>query len=170
MPDLYASWIHGHSVVVENPPSDPGLLSVTHFGWGTVARIRPGKSFWFHIPIPTPVIDKNQRLKLIKFFLLHKISQHGALEFVHLWDGSRKVASRFRNKHSGASDLIRTWGDHLGIDAVSTFELETPAVAGTGFGISFNVTAFEHDGGEFIPFDHPAELMVAAAGGDFWPS
>jgi hypothetical protein len=56
-----ASWTQGNSLVVENP--EPGV-DTSHYGWGTVAKLQPGVSQWFHIPLPTPVIVNYQRSRL----------------------------------------------------------------------------------------------------------
>ena len=78
-----ASWIHGNALTVENPEN---LNRVGHFGWGADMDVKHGKSSWFHIALPTPVIVAGARSKLIRVFLMFK-SEVGSIRNVHVYDG-----------------------------------------------------------------------------------
>jgi hypothetical protein len=148
---VYASWVHGNALVVENPGN---LTSLGHFGWGGDMRIKPGKDTWFHIPIPTPVITGNVRTHIQKLFLLFD-SENGSIRNVHIYDGPIKV-----QEFNG----LMLEGNHFSsIDAVNTFNLSNPHTVLWGMSISFYYIAS-------IGFDSsiPApRLAVSTAGGDF---
>lgn len=62
---FHASWVHGNALTVENPEN---LNRVGHFGWGADMQVKPGKSSWFHIALPTPVILSDARSNLNRVF------------------------------------------------------------------------------------------------------
>ena len=68
---LYASWAHGNAVVAENPEN---MAHVGHFGWGSDMAVNPGRAAWFHVPVPTPVMVGDVRVKLQRFFLLFNVA------------------------------------------------------------------------------------------------
>ena len=177
---MTASWIHGNSVVVEDPPNDPQVFSMTHYGWGTVVRIRPNTSFWLHIPIPTPVIVNDKRLKLIRVFLLWRVaSGKGLLTGLDLWDGGRKITGptvngvvmRAFKSPWELRDVYLSSGDYLSIEK-GRFELAMPAPSEVGFNLSFKLSAVWPDAGAgHIPdIWTKAEFHICAAGGDFVPT
>lgn len=150
---LYASWTHGNAITVESPEN---LARVGYFGWGGDMLIRPGKSSWFHIPIPTPVITLEGRTKLQRVFLLFLTNQgFGTIRSVHVYDGA-SVVQKF--------DGLSLQGDHRGgLDGHNTFSMATPHTVAVGIGISFLCVAA-------IGFDSPippSAMTVASAGGDF---
>jgi hypothetical protein len=154
---LYASWIHGNALVAEGQqPNDDSITSFTHYGWGTVAKVKAERSVWFHIPIPTPFVIDGKRSLLQKFFLLYKTTGPGRIEYIHLWDGARKVP--FSGNYPGTDGRVMGAGEHLGIDQESTFDLAQSEPTGVGFNLSINAHAGTLE----------LELMIAAAGGDFW--
>lgn len=165
----FASWVHGNAVTLEQEVPERGsIFSFRHVGWGIQARIRPGFGGWFHVPIPTPVIVDERRLKLVRAFLLFAIENRGSLEYLHLYDGQRLVTKRYKGQNQDANDLLRIRGvHHTELDHLNTFELESPAVAEFGFGLSFYVNADGYAGGGFIDDKDAAILTVSAAGGDF---
>jgi len=146
-----ASWIHGTALTVENPEN---LNRVGHFGWGADMEVKHGRSSWFHIALPTPVIVAGARSKLIRVFLMFK-SEVGSIRNVHVYDGPSKV-QEFNN-------LLST-GEHLSsLDPVNTFNLTSPHTVIFGIGVSFLYTAD-------IGFDSaipPSRLIVSSAGGDY---
>jgi hypothetical protein len=150
---LHASWVHGTALAVENPEN---LARVGFFGWGGDMLIQPGKSSWFHLPVPTPVIVADTRLKLVRVFVLFK-SDPGAgnIRNVHVWDGSAKV-TEFNN--------LNLQGEHRnGLDAQNTFNLPSVHTVAFGIGISF---FFQAAVGIDSPIP-PARLIVGTGGGDF---
>ena len=81
---FHASWVHGNALTVENPEN---LNRVGHFGWGADMQVKPGKSSWFHIALPTPVILSDARSNLNRVFLMFETEQ-GSIRNVHVFDGS----------------------------------------------------------------------------------
>jgi hypothetical protein len=148
---LYASWIHGNAVTVENPGS---LNRVGHYGWGGDMAIKPGQSSWFHIPLPTPVIAAGVRTKLQRVFMNFK-AESCSIRNVHVYDGSSKVHD--------FNDLFLEGEHRLTLDSQNTFQLPTPYTVVWGIGISFFVVSS-------IGFDTripDARLIIEAAGGDY---
>ncbi|KAJ9661771.1 hypothetical protein H2198_001736 [Neophaeococcomyces mojaviensis] len=148
---LYASWTHGNALTVESPEN---LNRVGHNGWGADMSVKAGKSSWFHIPVPTPVIVGDVRSQFQKFFLLFS-ADGGQIREVHIYDGSSKI-----QEFNG----LNLAGEHrLSLDGANTFNLSTPHVVRWGIGITFAFTAS-------IGFDSqipPSRLIVASAGADF---
>src|SRR5689334_6640329 len=146
-----ASWIHGNALTVENPEN---LNRVVHFGWGADMEVKHGKSSWFHIPLPTPVIVSGARSMLMRVFLM-SMSVVGSIRSVHVYDGSSKV-QEFNN--------LQSTGEHrISLDPVNTFNLTGPHTVIFGIGVSFFYVAD-------IGFDSiipPSRLIVASAGGDY---
>lgn len=108
---LYASWVHGNALTVE----DPGALSRDgHFGWGRDLQFIPGKSSWLHVPIPIPVIAKDTRTQVQRFFLTF-LAENCEIRGVHIYDGSSKVQEL---------NGLHLSGEHRsGVDGVNTFDL-----------------------------------------------
>ena len=148
---MHASWIHGNGLTVESPEN---LNRIGHFGWGADMSVKPGKSSWFHISLPTPVIVSDVRSQLQRVFLLFD-AQGGSIRNVHVYDGSSVI-------HEVNNILFE--GEHrLQLDAKNTFNLPNPHTVVWGIGISFVFTAA-------IGFDSaipPSRLILGAAGGDF---
>ena len=148
---FHASWVHGNALTVESPEN---LIRIGHFGWGADMQIAPGKSSWFHVPLPTPVIPNGTQSSLLRVFLMFEAEQ-GSIRNVHVYDGSVKVQ---------AFDDLNLKGKHqFAIDSVNTFNLAAPHGSLFGIGVSFLFIAD-------IGFDlaiPPSRLVVASAGGDY---
>jgi len=91
MPIKAAMWVHGNVVEVENPK--PTLKVVR---WGAGSRFEESKDdkveYWFHIPIPTPVILDGVRPPLNKIFISYN-NKGAAVVYaneIHIWDGGSK--------------------------------------------------------------------------------
>jgi hypothetical protein len=148
---FHASWVHGNALTVENPEN---LNRVGHFGWGADMQVKPGKSSWFHIALPTPVIVSDSRSNLIRVFLMFE-SEQGSIRNVHVYDGSFKVQE--------FNDLLITGEHRLSLDSVNTFNLANPHTVILGIGVSLLYIAD-------IGFDStipPSRLILASAGGDY---
>jgi Family of unknown function (DUF6623) len=148
-----ASWTHGNSLTVETPQN---LASIIHIGWGTELRFVPGKSSWCHIPIPTPVIVDNQRLKVQKLFLFFNVKEgQGSIRNIHVYDGPSRIQT---------FDGLTLKGDHGGgIDSVNTITLQNQHSVLFGISISF---LFQAAIGIDSPIPPPL-LTVTTAGADF---
>lgn len=151
---LYASWIHGNALVVQNEASS-NLVSIDHSGWGVDMMVKPRSASWFHIPIPTPVVIGDTRAKLIRVFITFYSDPGGRIESVHVFDGFNKI-----HQFDG---LISEGDNRNELNSSNTFTLPTPHDVTQGIGISFSfVTA--------TPFDTPNfhfRLQVVSAGGDY---
>jgi uncharacterized protein DUF6623 len=148
---FHASWVHGTALTVEQPEN---LSHVGHYGWGADMRIVPGKSSWFHVPLPTPVILNDSRSSLLRVFLMFETEQ-GSIRNVHVYDGSSKV-QEFNN-------LLLTGEHRINLDAANTFNLTRPHSGAFGVGVSFFFVAD-------IGFDSnipPPRLILGSAGGDY---
>jgi hypothetical protein len=171
---FHASWVQGNALVVENPSDDPGTITISHYGWGTEARMQPGVSQWFHIPIPTPVIVNNQRSRLLRVFLLYKLEGIASIVYLHLYDGGTLVTQYWKGFTNFFDGAVHIGGDHTSIDQKSTFE---PYVSGKaagdlyevryGLSLSFQVEVSAYGHGDFIPFSQKSVLTVIAAGADY---
>jgi len=148
-----ASWTHGNSLTVETPQN---LSSITHIGWGTELRFASGKSSWCHIPIPTPVIVNDQRLKVQKLFLLFNVKEaQSRIMNIHIYDGPNRIQT---------FDGLSLKGDHSGgIDDVNTITLQKQHEVFYGVSISF---FFQAATGIDSPIPPPL-LTVTTAGADF---
>lgn len=149
---MHASWVHGNALTVESPEN---LTRVGHFAWGADMQIKPGKSSWFHIPIPTPVIVDDVRTTVQRVFLLFS-SEWGSIRHVHVTDGSFKIQE--------FEDLSLDGEHRSSLDGQNMFILAQPHKVRWGIGISFFYTAA-------IGFDTPlppSRLILGSAGGDFF--
>jgi hypothetical protein len=148
---LQASWIHGNALTVEQPEN---LSHVGHYGWGADMRIVPGKSSWFHVPLPTPVILNDKRSSLLRVFLMFETEQ-GSIRNVHVYDGSSQVQE--------FNDLFLSGEHRVNLDGQNTFNLAKPHVVAYGIGVTFFYVAD-------IGFDSnipPPRLVLGSAGGDY---
>ena len=164
MAGFTASWVHGHAVVMEQPPQeDGGVFGFNHFGWGTQIVMRPGFARWFHIPIPTPVILDGKRMKLIRFFLQYQqiqgYARSGYIADVHLWDGRTRKALASANDFKSNPDAR--------IDGHVTYEPHRPIEWWFGLGVSFRLGAHGNVGGHFVDNEDAPVLVIGSAGADF---
>jgi hypothetical protein len=147
---LHASWTHGNAVRVESPEN---FKSIKPMGWGTDLEFIPDRQSWLHIPVPTPVIVKDVRVKVQTFFLLFT-SDSAFLNEVHIFDGPARIQTFLTHGK---------WGKHgNGIDADNTFKLSTPHSVAWGMSIS---CLFK--GSDSIEVIVRPKLSVIAAGADF---
>jgi hypothetical protein len=117
-------------------------------------RIVPGKSSWFHVPLPTPVILDGNRSSLIRVFLMFETEQ-GSIRNVHVYDGSSKVQE--------FNDLFLQGEHRINLDGANTFTLSQPHSVIFGIGVSlFFVADIGFDSN--IP---PPRLILGSAGGDY---
>ena len=148
----YASWVHGNALTIESPEY---VTRNGHFGWGSDLLLESGKSGWFHIALPTPVLVA-ERTKLKTVYLLFKTDVEMAyIQTVHLYDGSLKLYE--------FNDLHLQGEHHLQVDQQNTLNLPAPQDLRFGVGISFFCVApiRPEDGGT------ASQLIVASAGADF---
>jgi energy-converting hydrogenase Eha subunit A len=114
------------------------------------------KGYWFHVPIPTPVIDNGRRASLIRVFTLYNATPGVSLAAVHVYDGVNKIAAlapafpRPASLPTGARGLIDIQ------EGVNRFTLPAPRQVFWGIGISLAVT-FVNDG----------DITFFTAGADF---
>src|SRR6266700_955815 len=148
-----AMWIQGNALTVESPAA---VVQTLHIGWGTVVYGVLGKSSWFHIPVPSPVVINDARPRLTKVFLMFDVGAGmGYISNVHLYDGP------YNFKQFNGLYLV---GDHRTyLDGANTLVLDAPQTIYLALGISFHFQfAACFDGGCATPW-----FTISSAGGDF---
>ncbi len=144
----YASWIHGHSVNVE----EPGTVRLRRIG-SHVEITGDRQTFnWLHFAIPSPVIVNGSRLKVgsvLLRFRMGTLSENYDTEVkaVHVYDGENKIAS-YDNLELRHSDWIS-----------ERFLVPNNPPILWGLGISVNVS--------FIGIESDAIIEFSSAGCDF---
>ncbi|MCC7248930.1 MAG: hypothetical protein IT473_09935 [Lysobacter sp.] len=163
----HASWVHGNAVVTELPSG----LYVQHWGWGTELAFtyRLGQSpakAWCHIPIPTPVIVDNVRLKAQTFFLMFKTGQHAAIDNIHVFDGPHKVHGW--DVIEGSNYAARRTGDHSrGLDSSNVFVLPEPHEVMFGLSLAFAIAPVSVN--TSLPLKDPeGSVLITGAGADLF--
>lgn len=90
-PIEYASWAHGTDLQVE---LDANVASMRKFGFFTRVVGKPNTTNWYHLPIPTPVITKGNRLAICRAMLRFVTGGPSAVvRDVHIYDGSSRIAA-----------------------------------------------------------------------------
>jgi hypothetical protein len=124
-----ASWVHGHSLTLEQPTS----LTLTCLGYGGVVTIPAtptvagGHSGWLHLAIPTPVLVGSVRAKLNRVLFHYKPDPSGGIiDRVHVWDGANRIY---------VNDNLTLWGS----EQLATFNFTEPPSIWRGVGISIHV-------------------------------
>ncbi|MFP3868462.1 MAG: DUF6623 family protein [Desulfobacteraceae bacterium] len=149
---LNAYWIHG--TIIE--PEYPGRLTNTQRkGWGTIFTGKENNFNWFHIMVPTPVIEENTRVSLKKFFVLFRTIGDARITNIHVWDGRTKI---------WAKDGMNLSGWHLNIGPADTFPVDPMISLKTGLDICVRVQ-FGSKSGTTDPAIH-----FSTAGADFYRS
>jgi hypothetical protein len=106
------------------------------------------KGYWFHFPLPTPVIVADRRSRLLRVFCLWEARPGAAPCCVHVWDGpNRKAAFAITPNSTGSPNLV---------EGVTQFNLPTPPEV--QFGVNISLGAF---------FSADADLTFFSAGADF---
>jgi hypothetical protein len=129
----YASWMHGHSMQIENPER---LTQVMRIGWCALVIGMPGTDNWFHFPVPTPVIINDVRLQADAVILSFETGSADAIvRDVHVYDGWNRIAEFNDLNLSGAQDFVR-----LVVPGTPSVELGM----GISVGVHFGVEALDH--------------------------
>jgi len=117
------------------------------------------KGYWFHFPIPTPVITPNGRAALRTVFLLYEERTGAEVWAVHVFHGLDRIAAFGVDRHRmpPQQPTGRRGFDDL-IEGVSRFDLPSPHTMLFSVGISVAV-AFTQD----------ADITFISAGADFEP-
>lgn len=90
-PIEHASWAHGTDLQIE---VDANVESVRRFGFFTRVVGKPGTTNWYHLPIPTPVITKGNRLAIARAMLRFVTGGTSAVvRDVHIYDGEARIAA-----------------------------------------------------------------------------
>ena len=90
-PIEYASWAHGTDLQIE---LDANVASMQKFGFFTRVVGKPNTTNWYHLPIPTPVITKDNRLAICRAMLRFVTGGPNAVvRDVHIYDGSSRIAA-----------------------------------------------------------------------------
>ena len=90
-PIEYASWAHGTDLQIE---LEANVGSMRKFGFFTRVVGKPNTTNWYHLPIPTPVITKGNRLAICRAMLRFVTGGPSAVvRDVHIYDGSSRIAA-----------------------------------------------------------------------------
>jgi hypothetical protein len=164
----HASWAHGNAVVTELPS---GLL-VRHWGGGTelqfiFAANQSPPTAWCHIPIPTPVIVNDARLKVRKLFLLFKTGQHAAIDSVHVFDGPNRIHAEDFKPGGGGNGPRRSGNHSNGISVANTITLPADHPVQWGMSIAFKLAPVAITTSS-PPVDPEGTVLITSAGADFF--
>jgi hypothetical protein len=92
-----ARWVHGNAF---QPEDLTNITRMERKGWGLEVWGKPDSIAWFHVPVITPVIIDNERLKLGAVFVLYTCTSTppphldlGGSRLLHLYiyDGKEKI-------------------------------------------------------------------------------
>ena len=164
----HASWAHGNAVVTELPS---GLL-VRHWGGGTelqftfAANQNPPEA-WCHIPIPTPVIVNDVRMKVRRLFLLYRTGQHAAIDSVHIFDGPHRIHMEDFRPGGGGNGPRRSGNHSNGIDPTNIITLGADREVLWGLSIAFRIVPVAITISS-PPVDPEGTVLITAAGADFF--
>lgn len=86
------------------------------------------KGYWFHIPVPTPVIVGGVRAQLQRVFVLWTATGDLGLAAIHVWDGAQRIATLGAGTQQSADQLIP-----------GSTQFDLPASHSVAFGISISV-------------------------------
>lgn len=90
-PIEYASWAHGTDLQIE---LETNVASMRKYGFFTRVVGKPNTTNWYHLPIPTPVITKGNRLAICRAMLRFVTGGPSAVvRDVHIYDGSSRIAA-----------------------------------------------------------------------------
>lgn len=139
---LYASWVHGHSAQIElNERGRGASEDVGGVPWTSIIGSRRGgqvtfrgqdnSAYWFHLAVPTPVIENGVRARLIRAMFLFTADPAVTLGSVHVWDGPSRVFAR---------DGLAIGGTQLALqENLTQFTLPSSEVRwGIGISLLFN--------------------------------
>jgi|LGVE01.1.fsa_nt_gb hypothetical protein len=143
----HAMWAHGHSMHIEYPDR---LNVVWRAGFYIRVEGELGTDNWFHFAIPTPVIVKDNRLRVGSVMLRFKtMSSDAIVRHVHIYDGEKMIATH---------NNVNLSGDHM----FERFDVPGHPDVRWGLGISIGVR-FGTEKGK----SHRMEFI--SAGCDFLP-
>ena len=152
MPIKAAMWVHGNIVEVENPKPSLKVLR-----WGAGSRFTETsldkEEYWFHIPIPTPVILDGLRPPLNKIFIHYdRYKAYAAvyIEEVHIWDGGTKQGWSYKTDSVDPYPPPKSW------------VIDPPIMIYYGLGISVKVVFGAPSAGSII-----RNITFLTAGADF---
>lgn len=155
---LQAMWVHGHSANIElNTLGRGGGEDIGGVGWSALLGVRRGNGveyrcqdnsdYWFHLAVPTPVIDHGKNVRLRRVMALFTCGTAVSLSSVHVWDGPNRVFTR---------DGLAIGGVNLAlVDGSNSFALQDLGVS-WGIGISL-----------LFHFADPGSVTLHTAGIDF---
>lgn len=105
------------------------------------------KGYWFHAPIPTPVIVAGARAQLERVFILWTATGDLHVAAVHVWDGPTRIAVFTGSAQQSADQLI---------PGATQFDLPAPHSVLFGIGVSVGVSC-----------THDSDVTFHSAGADF---
>ena len=118
------------------------------------ARVVPQPSTYFHLPLPTPVIVRNQRASLVRVFVLWTADPGIALQELYVFDGPRPIPVELPAPVGGGRDGRGGFADLVPGMTSFTVPSQPPVLFGVGVSLGFGFAA---DG----------NVVFTAAGADF---
>ncbi len=118
------------------------------------SRVVPQRTIFFHFPLPTPVIVRDQRARLLRVFVLWKADPSIALQSVNVFDGPRGVPVDFSTPVGPGRDGTGGFADL--IPGTTAFEVPSRPEVLFGIGISLG-----------FGFGAEGNVTFTAAGADF---
>lgn len=154
---LEARWVPGYVTVAERVGPEV-FANVQGISWTDIVGLRQGggvtwrgkggTSNWFHISVPTPVIDDDVRVRLERVFVLFSIDRWAQVQSVHVFDGPYRIAT---------FDGLGISGNHSGnIDPNNNWAISGAPEVRWGIGITVG-----------MEFGQEANLYFSGAGADF---
>jgi hypothetical protein len=170
---VQAMWVHGNSAQIELTPlgrgsgediGQSGVITTLGGGpvdpkrqWTAIVGYRTGagveyrcqdnSDYWFHFPIPTPVIDDGVRARLRRVMVLFTARTAVTLSSVHVWDGPNRVFTVDGLAIGGTNTAL--------VDGANSFALPDREVRwGIGVSVKFH-------------FADPSNVVLHGAGIDF---
>lgn len=144
---LQAMWVHGNSASIQLNDRGRGegedvdgvrwtAVEGLRLGWGVQYRCQAGSSYWFHFPIPTPVIKDGGRAHLRRVMILFTSDPGVTLGAVDVWDGPGQP----EYTRIPAADNLAIGGPHLTLhDGQNSFALPNNEVFwGIGVSVRFD--------------------------------
>lgn len=124
----HASWIHGHSMQIEDPAA---IQSVWRAGFYIRIEGKSGLHNWFHFAIPTPVIVNDHRLRVGSVMLVFRtMSADAIVRDVHVYDGDVKIA-----EHNGVNLTGNIGWRRFDVPTHPEVKMGIGISVGVGFGV-----------------------------------
>lgn len=131
-------------------------------GFGVHFRGKANQQVWFHFAIPTPVVSNDNRVSLVRAFVLWRTRGGSQLLSFHVWDGLRtRLLAVDGINSSGIFDggPEQPGSDPKLVDGANRFTLPQPQLVFYGIGVSALIG--------FAGHGDDSDVFFTSAGADF---